>query len=283
MVGLLGPNGAGKTTVINMAMGLTRPDAGEISLFGMLGGAFRPSMRTRVGFLQEKPSVYPEMSARTYLSLFASLYGVPDPRRRVAELIDAMSLTHAAGRALSTYSRGMQQRTCLARVMLHRPEFFVLDEPTLGLDPNGFSEMRDTILRLNAAGAAFLICSHQLTEMERICDRVILMNDGRVIVTGTKEDLARRLMGSVEVDVELAEINDAVADSLRGLPGVADVAPFGPQRLRVRLGNAQERDQLAIRSALSGAVARAGGTVLSVVTQSLTLEETFLEMTRTKH
>ena len=169
IVGFLGPNGAGKTTIMNMVTGLSTPDEGELSLFGVPGGVRDPAMRARIGFLQEKPRIYPEMTGRAYLRLFASLYDVGDATKRVDELLGLMSLTHAADRPLSTYSRGMQQRACLARAMLHRPEFLVLDEPTLGLDPSGVKEMRDIILGLNRQGVALLLSSHQLAEMGGGC------------------------------------------------------------------------------------------------------------------
>jgi ABC-2 type transport system ATP-binding protein len=280
VVGFLGPNGAGKTTVMTMITGLSVPDAGRLALFGVEGGAARPDLRCRIGFLQEQPRVYPEMSGRAYLRLFASLYGVADPRRRVEALIDRMSLAHAADRPLSTYSRGMQQRTCLARVLLHEPDFLVLDEPTLGLDPAGVDEVRDIVLELNRAGVAILFSSHQLAEMERICDRIVLMNEGRVVAAGTKDDLARRLLGCLQVEIELAAMRDGVERALLALPFVAGVVPAGERRLRADLSGVEERDMLAARAALSAAAAGAGATVLAVSARTLTLEETFLRVTR---
>jgi ABC-2 type transport system ATP-binding protein len=279
IVGFLGPNGAGKTTVMNMITGLSRLDRGELVLFGVPGGSSDPMLRSRLGYLQERPCIYPELSAPASLRLFAALYQVPDATRRIDELIDRMSLRHAEDRPLSTFSRGMQQRTCLARAMLHRPDFLVLDEPTLGLDPVGVSEMRDNILDLNRSGVALLFSSHQLAEVERICDRVILMNRGEIVDAGSTRAITRRIAGMAEAVAEVHAVTTAVMASLRALPIVTGVARRDENHLDIGL-DAGEGDATAVRSALSSAIARAGGVVLSVTLRAATLEDAFLQMTR---
>jgi ABC-2 type transport system ATP-binding protein len=283
IVGFLGPNGAGKTTIMNMITGLSRPDAGELSLFGVPGGASKPALRSRIGFLQEQPRIYPEMSGRAYLRLFAALYGIADKDKRVEELIATMSLGHAADRALATYSRGMQQRTCLARTMLHNPEFLVLDEPTLGLDPAGMREMRDIILELNRAGVALLFSSHQLAEMERICDRVILMDSGRILATGTKDDLVRMILGTLQVEIELAEVTPRIIAAVRAAPMVADALEIDARHIRVGLGATPDCDLFNARVAIAGTVTQAGGVALSIAARTATLEDAFLQMTQGTH
>jgi ABC-2 type transport system ATP-binding protein len=279
IVGFLGPNGAGKTTVMNMITGLGRPDRGELSLFGVPGGSADPALRSRLGYLQERPCLYPELSAPAYLKLFAALYRVPDAARRVEELIDTLSLGHAVDRPLSTFSRGMQQRTCLARAMLHRPEFLVLDEPTLGLDPVGVSDMRATILDLHRSGVAILCSSHQVAEMERICDRVILMNRGEIVDAGPTQSITRRIAGMAEAIAEVDAVTAPVMAALRALPIVTGVTARDQAHIGVGL-EAKEGDGTLVRRALSSAIARAGGVVLSVTLRSATLEDAFLQMTR---
>ncbi len=205
IVGFLGPNGAGKTTVMSIATGLLAPDGGRISLFGVDGGARLTDIRLRMGYLQEKPRIYPDMAARAYLLLFARIYGVPTPQDQVAKVLERVGLSSAADRPLGTFSRGMQQRACLARVMLHEPEFLILDEPTLGLDPTGVADLRTIFREMRDQGTTLLFSSHQLAEMERICDSVIFLLDGRVVAQGRPADLLPGVADDLAMSVELFE------------------------------------------------------------------------------
>ena len=281
IMGVLGPNGAGKTTVMNMIMGLLAPDGGEIELMGVKGGARHRSVRLRVGYLQEKPRIYPEMSGRAYLRLFARLYGVPDPAGRVAAVLDRVRLAGAADRALGTYSRGMQQRACLARVMLHEPAFLLLDEPTLGLDPTGVVEMREILLEMREAGATLLFSSHQLAEMERICDRVAFMKDGRLIASGAPDELvpAASIEGTVRIEIG-EKIAPAIA-AIQSLPSVREARATGEHSADVALLDSPRGDGRAARVALARDLTALGLTVLSVTASRRGLEELFLALAGT--
>jgi ABC-2 type transport system ATP-binding protein len=275
IVGFLGPNGAGKTSIMTMVLGLQRPDAGKIELFGQAN--LSTSTRLRVGYLQERPSLYPEMTARAYLSLFARLHGVPKVAERVETVLDRVGLTSAADRVVGSYSRGMQQRTSLARVMLHEPEFLILDEPTLGLDPRGVADMRDIFRDMRDAGTTLLFSSHQLAEIERICDAVIFLSEGRVIAAGSPAELLPETARTEGLVVELAEPADQALSRLAGHAGIADVQATGLQTLIVRLtdppGALQDR-----RIALAGLLISAGLTPLSIGTGQPTLEDLFLTL-----
>ena len=275
IMGFLGPNGAGKTTVMNMVMGLLRPDRGEIELLGALGGARSREVRLKVGYLQERPSIYPEMSARAYLEFFADLYGVPNPAKRVSNVIDRVGLSSSAQRALGTYSRGMQQRACLARAMLHEPEFLLLDEPTLGLDPNGVVETRDILRDMRSQGATLFFSSHQLAEMEKVCDRVAFMKDGRLIASGAPADLLPSMDGDRVLQVEIHEDAGPTLDAVRDLEAVAEADQIGAHHIRVRLKSGGE-DAREARATLSRDFAHLGLTVLSVAATTPTLEDLFL-------
>ncbi|HET7716866.1 MAG TPA: ABC transporter ATP-binding protein [Bauldia sp.] len=279
IVGLLGPNGAGKTTVLGMVAGLSVPDGGSIELFGFRDGPRHPAVRSRAGFLQEKPRIYPEMSARAYLMLFAEIFRTPRPRERVDRLLAEVGLTEAADKPLGFYSRGMQQRACLARAMLHEPEFLVLDEPTLGLDPNGVSEMRDIFLALNRRGVTLLFSSHQLAEMERICSHVILMDRGRIVAAGRKDELLPSYGDGRDLEVEIDADAARGARVLAGLAGVQSVAVTGTASLRLRLAEGAEGRSRIERIRISRALAEAGAAVLSVRSKDITLEDLFLELT----
>lgn len=276
ILGFLGPNGAGKTTLMNLVMGLLAPDGGEIELLGVKGGARTREVRLQVGYLQEKPRIYPEMSAKAYLDLFARLYGVPGRDARVAEVLARVGLSQAAGKPLATFSRGMQQRACLARVMLHRPEFLLLDEPTLGLDPRGVAEMREILLEMRAQGTTLFFSSHQLAEMERICDRVAFMKDGRLVAVGTPA----QLLPDGRRNVKLLEIAEVVADHLDKLqvPGCQSVRATGAYTAELVMDPAASEDDHAARAAISRAVSGCGLTVLAVKTASPGLEDIFLAL-----
>lgn len=276
IVGFLGPNGAGKTTVMSMVMGLLKPDSGRIELLGVEDGHMRKDVRLRIGYLQEKPRIYPEMTARAYLRLFARLYGVADPARRADVALERVDLTAAADRRLDTYSRGMQQRACLARVMLHEPEFLLLDEPTLGLDPGGVADMRRIFRDMQAQGTTLLFSSHQLAEMERICDKVIFMRAGKVIASGRLADLLPALETDAVLTVETYEPVAGRIEAIRSLPGVAEARLAGKNRVEIVRGEEAGEDLRESRARIARAVSALGLTVLGVGAEAPSLERLFL-------
>ncbi|MBD9625050.1 ABC transporter ATP-binding protein [Ensifer sp. ENS06] len=279
ITGFLGPNGAGKTTVMGMIMGLVEPDAGTIEFLGIRDKNRLATLRARIGYLQERPRTYPDMTARAYLRFFAHLYGVPEATSSVREALDRVGLSQAADRRLGTFSRGMQQRACLARVMLHRPEFLVLDEPTLGLDPNGVADMRAIFREMKADGVTLLFSSHQLAEMERVCDSVVFMREGEVIAAGRPCDIAPAGLGQGTLQ---AEVFEPAAEALRAIASICEIAEgrqVGPQHVRFVL-KTSPGDARAARACAVGLLSAAGLTVLSVDAYAPTLEDIFLGLTR---
>lgn len=279
IVGFLGPNGAGKTTVMNMVMGLIQPDTGDVELLGVASGYRRPDIRMRIGYLQEKPRIYPDMTAFDYLSFFARLYGIVDAKKRVGEVLERVGLTAAADRRIGSYSRGMQQRACLARVMLHEPELLILDEPTLGLDPNGVADMRAIVRDMKAAGMTLLFSSHQLAEMERICDSVIFMQAGSVIAAGAPDSLMPAFSSDSALTVELFEPAVVHLPVIRNISGIASVRERGTHLLDINLSPDVVTDSRGNRAWTARALAGAGLTVLSVGAVSPSLEDLFLRLT----
>ena len=276
ITGFLGPNGAGKTTVMGMIMGLVTPDSGTIELLGVSEGSRLPAMRLRIGYLQERPRVYPEMTARGYLRFFADLYGVPGPAERVREVLDRVGLTAAADRRLGGFSRGMSQRACLARVMLHRPELLMLDEPTLGLDPNGVADMRAIFRDMRAEGTTLFFSSHQLAEMERICDKVVFMRAGRV-VAADRPDAIMPAAGALVA--ECLEPPEETLAALAGSAAIRELAPHGPHHIRFSLAD-QPSDLRLARAQAARLLTSAGLNVLSVQADQRNLEDLFISLTR---
>jgi ABC-2 type transport system ATP-binding protein len=215
VVGLLGPNGAGKTTVIKMLLGLVRPDAGEVMLLGRPVGDV--SARRAVGYLPELFRYQPWLSAAEVLRLHVRLAGVPvsdDDRRACLELVGLGTRT---GDRVGGFSKGMQQRLGLAVALVARPEFVVLDEPTSALDPLGRVDVRDIVLALRERGVAVLLNSHLIGEVERVCDRVVILDSGRVAASGTLAEL----LGQHEVHLHLTGVTAAVEARLAASGRVA--------------------------------------------------------------
>ncbi|MDQ3457429.1 MAG: ABC transporter ATP-binding protein [Actinomycetota bacterium] len=203
VVGLLGPNGAGKTTVIKMLLGLVHPDAGDAMLLGR--PAADPASRARVGYLPELFRYQPWLSADEVLTLHVRLAGfdVPAPEQR--DCLSLVGLAERAGDRVGGFSKGMQQRLGLAVALVARPELVVLDEPTSALDPLGRADVRDIVLELKSRDVAVLLNSHLIGEVERVCDRVVILDKGRVAASGTLAEL----LGQRVLRLQVADMSPA--------------------------------------------------------------------------
>jgi ABC-2 type transport system ATP-binding protein len=203
VVGLLGPNGAGKTSVIKMLLGLVRPDAGEVLLLGQ--PAADPAARSKVGYLPELFRYQPWLSPLEVLDLHVRLSGIHVPRPERREVLGLVGLADRATDRLGGFSKGMQQRLGLAVALVARPELIVLDEPTSALDPLGRVDVRDIVLSLKERGVAVLLNSHLIGEVERVCDRVVILDRGRVAASGSLVEL----LGQRELRLQLTGLSAA--------------------------------------------------------------------------
>ncbi len=190
--GLLGPNGSGKSSTIKLLLGLLTPTAGECRVFGVPSG--RVEARRDVGYLPESPYFYRHLTGRELVRFYAQMCGLSGAglSARVADALEAGGLTEAADRSGGTYSKGMLQRVGLAQAMVHDPRLLILDEPTAGVDPVGSAAISELILKLKARGKTVLITSHLLGQIEDICDRVAVLDRGRLILEGSVHDLVGR-------------------------------------------------------------------------------------------
>jgi ABC-2 type transport system ATP-binding protein len=265
--GFLGPNGAGKTTTLRMALGLITPSEGSVELFGrnpLREGA--RALQGVAGFV-EAPRFYPYMSARKNLELLAAFDG-GGARERIGEVLEIVELTPRAGHRVGGYSHGMKQRLGIAAALLRRPRLLILDEPATGLDPGGMRDMRLLIRRLAGEGITVLLSSHQLPEVQELCDRVAIVDSGRVVYEGALADL-RRQGGA---GYRLRTTDDTLAlGILTGQAGI-DHAGAGEHGLGFQ---AEER---AV-GALSLALARAGVGILALTPELATLEDLFFRLT----
>lgn len=198
--GFLGPNGAGKTTTIMLLMGFLRPTSGKILLLGQ-----RPAnvqVKERIGFLPEESYFYKFLNANEILDYYGSLFDMDSgiKKRRIDELIEMVGLTAARKRRIKEYSKGMQRRIGIAQALLNDPELIILDEPTSGLDPIGTQEVKDLILRLKRAGKTIFMSSHLLADVQGVCDRIIMIYQGRLVIEGpTHEILSKKGYINVEI------------------------------------------------------------------------------------
>ncbi len=235
--GLLGPNGAGKTTTIKAILRLVHPSGGAVELFG--GSPNDPATRAKVGYMPENPYVYQYLKPLEFLDLCGRLVGMgrKERRERAEAMIDQVKLRHAIDRPIGRFSKGMMQRVGLAQALLHDPELLILDEPMSGLDPIGRKEVRDLILAQRDAGKTLLFTSHVLSDVEVLCDRVVILRRGKVRAEGAVKELVRAEVERYEL--ELAEASEALEERLAELGEVVR----HPARLHVVLHERSEVDR----------------------------------------
>jgi len=192
VVGLLGPNGSGKSTTIKIVLGLLEPTVGDVRIWGL--PSRQVAARRSVGYLPESPHFHRFLSGRELLRFYARVCGVPGRarERRIVEVLDWVGLGHAADRRVESYSKGMRQRIGLAQALVHSPQLVILDEPTAGVDPGGAAEMVDLIRRLKSEGKTVLVTSHLLSQIEEVCDRVFILDRGRLIASGSLSELLNK-------------------------------------------------------------------------------------------
>jgi len=205
--GILGPNGSGKSTTVRMLLGLAKPDAGRVELFGQPISSLSVDLLRRVGSVVETPSFVPYLSGRDNLKLL-EIYTPGVDAASIATALDRVHLMEAAGRRFKTYSLGMKQRLGIAAALLNDPELVILDEPTNGLDPQGTREVRELIPELAAEGRTVLLCSHLLAEVELVCDAVTIFQRGRVVAHGLTRDL---IGGKSRLEVRTPDLDTAEA------------------------------------------------------------------------
>jgi ABC-2 type transport system ATP-binding protein len=196
--GFLGPNGAGKTTTILMLLGLTEPTSGKATVLGYDPTHDPLEIKRQVGYLPENVGFYNDLTGRENLQFMAELNRLPEPKAKakIEEALRIVGLNGDADKLVGAYSRGMRQRLGIAELLIKDPKLLILDEPTLGLDPDVTNKMLDLILSLNRdRGITVMLCSHQLEQVQRICTRVGIMIKGKLVAVGTIEELAKRKLG----------------------------------------------------------------------------------------
>jgi ABC-2 type transport system ATP-binding protein len=275
--GFLGPNGAGKTTTILMLLGLTEPTAGRASVCGFDPTHEPLEVKRRVGYLPENPGFYEDISARENLLYMARLNRIPEEesRRRTAEVLEQVGLSDDGRRLVREFSRGMKQRLGIAEVLVKKPRAVILDEPTLGIDPDGAIRILELIKGLNREqNLTVMLSSHQLQQVQEICSRVGIIVKGRLIVQGQMDELGRAILKERQWNflLETAGAADGLERDLRAIPGVDEIEKRG-HGLFLRC----TRD---VRPDLMSLLARRNLPLLQLRSEDPTLEEIYLKYFR---
>jgi ABC-2 type transport system ATP-binding protein len=274
--GFLGPNGAGKTTTIRMLAGLIPPDQGEIAIGGF-GAGEREKISRLIGVVPESRGFYDWMTAYEYLSFFASLYGLRSSRGAdpVPALLDQVGLKDRQHSAIGTYSRGMRQRLGLARALLNNPQILLLDEPTLGLDPQGQEDIQNLLRALNRSGVTIFLSSHLLHEVSDLCSRIAIIAKGRLVVQGTLRDLQQK-----------ADLKEAYAIKIQGTLTTIPRGEFASRITReeqtAEVGEFVFEGDLAGANALIDRLRQQGIPVLEFRPDRDNLTEIFLSLTQAR-
>jgi len=272
VLGLLGPNGAGKTTTIRMLACLIAPTAGEAWVAGRRVGEQNDAIRAEIGILTEAPGLYDKLSAYRNLDFFARMYGVPADERekRIQKYLTMLGLWEKRNDPVGTFSKGMRQKMAIARTLLHEPRVLFLDEPTSGLDPEAAKTVRDFVEELRGQGRTVLLCTHNLEEADRLCDRIAIFKS-RLIDLGTAEALREKLFGHQTV-VRLRRPLAGIDEALRRLPLVKSVAVEG-ETITIDVARSGEANPAIVRMIVEN-----GGEVMFVEEKRHSLEHVYLSL-----
>jgi ABC-2 type transport system ATP-binding protein len=273
--GLLGPNGSGKTTTISMICGLLAPDAGRVAIAGMPMTTTTLKPKRLIGLVPQELAIYPDLTARENLTFFGRLYDIPpaELKKRVNEVLGVIGLADRADDRSGEYSGGMKRRLNIGIGLIHAPTLLVLDEPTVGVDPQSRNAILESIEKLAGVGIAVLYTTHYMEEAERLCDRIAIIDGGEIRAEGTQQELVRLVGQNDRIRITGSGATAAATDRLRKVTGVAD-ASASPDGVSVL-----SPDASAVLSDVLRVLAEAGVSVDSVALEKPNLETVFLHLT----
>lgn len=273
ILGFLGPNGAGKTTTMRILTGYMPPSSGSAVVAGFDVIEDSIEVRRRVGYLPETVPLYPEMSATEYLTFMGSLRRVPDLENRVADVLSEVGLHDRADSYTGNLSKGLRQRLGLAQALLHHPDVLILDEPTIGLDPAQIIEVRDLIRKVGS-DRTVMLSTHILSEAQQICDRVLIINQGKILAEDTPNNLQAQMAGAERIFVRTTTDEKTLAKLLGELPGVEEVVRVAGG---VEVSGPPGKD---IRPQLARAIVEAELDLIELRASKVSLESVFLQLTQ---
>ena len=282
VLGFLGPNGAGKTTTMRVITCFMLPTKGNVYVDDLNVYDHSMEIRRKIGYLPENAPVYLDMNVMDYLEYVSDLREVPKNRKkeRMSEMVDVCGLKTVLGKDIGELSRGFRQRVGLAQAMIHDPEILVLDEPTLGLDPNQIAEIRNLIKKLGKEKTVIL-STHILPEVQATCDRVVIIDEGKIVADGTTDDLRRSYMGAAKVTVELKAAPENAVDLFNALPGVESVSDTASTATGNHLIDIETKPGVDIREDVFNLAVQNKWTILEMHTVETELEDIFRHLTTT--
>jgi len=274
--GFIGPNGAGKTTTMRILVTLLEPFGGSAFINGLNVAKEGKKVRRLVGYMPDFMGVYDDLKVFEYLEFFAAAFGIERNKRKsiVEGVLELTDLESKKSATVDSLSRGMQQRLGLARVLIHDPKVLILDEPASGLDPRARIEIRELLRELKRMGKTIMISSHILSELEEICDHVGIIEQGRLVFSGTLEEIRPRLGIKSKVRVSVADHQDKAIELLSALPQVSRVQALGGE-IAVTFYEGQHADGIVARTLVN-----AGLDIISIQPERLKLDDAFLQLTK---
>ncbi len=275
--GFLGPNGAGKTTTILMLLGLTEPTSGTAYVAGYNSTREPLNVKRITGYVPEKVGFYDDLTAAYNLTYTARLNGISDnlADKRIAEALDIVGLPKAAGRKVGEFSRGMKQRLAIADILVKQPKIAIMDEPTSGIDPEGIVQVLDLIAKIaKERKMTIIMSSHQLYQVQRICNRVGMLMNGRLVVEGLLDELSKEAMGGSQfrIEVKLTEITQTITEAIKRISGVHSI-----EQSKNTLSVSCSED---LRPKIAKAIVDADGLMVEMKIQSFDLEDIYLKYFR---
>ncbi len=273
--GLLGPNGAGKTTSISMICGILQRDAGDITVCGEPLDIGSVTAKSSIGFVPQDLALYPDLSARENMTFFARLYGLSKTtlRRRVDEVIELVGLAERADDQAAEYSGGMKRRLNIGIGLLHEPKLLILDEPTVGVDPQSRNAILESIQRLSSEGMAVLYTTHYMEEAQRLCDRIGIIDRGELKAEGSQRELVSLVGERDKIRLESASGLESASTALRGLNGIVEAAVEN-EGLSLIVDDAR-----SLLPQIIAKVAESGAVITNVAVTEPDLETVFLHLT----
>jgi ABC-2 type transport system ATP-binding protein len=279
LLGLLGPNGAGKSTLMNILTGFLASTSGSVSINDHDILEEPKQARPLIGFLPENPPLYPDMTVREYLKFICELKGVPRTNhpKQIAEVLSQVKIYDVANRVIRNLSKGYKQRVGLAQALIGKPEILILDEPTIGLDPKQIIEIRNLIRTLKK-DHTIILSSHVLAEIQSVCDRVVIIYDGKPVAIDTPLALSKKMSGSSRLSLTVGSVSELIVDVLRGINGISRIS-----KLREENGLLQfdvfADPGVDIRRDVFEAMAGNNWPILEMRMNELTLEDIYLSVT----
>ena len=279
VLGFLGPNGAGKSTTMNIITGYLSASDGSVTVDGLDTLDHPNEVKRKIGYLPEQPPLYQDMTVKEYLNFMYELKKVTLPKKKhLDEICSLVKIENVYGRLIANLSKGYRQRVGIAQALLGNPPVLILDEPTVGLDPKQIIEIRNLVQNLGRSHTVIL-SSHILPEVQAVCERVVVINNGRLVADGTPDNLSQEMTGNHKLIVRMAGREQEIRSGLLGLSRVKEVASLGSKEPGACDFSVEAEPGVDLRRDLFALASRGGWPILALKNNDLTLEDVFLRLT----